>query len=256
VLAPVFLDWRIALWTATVSLIGGLVFMSNTGLAGHPGAELFLTADFILTAALALVAGHLLRMTIQEQNRQAEQFSIFNEELQHRTRNALQLVKAFASRGEQTDPAEFYHTLAGRLDALVKANQLLGIGSFRSCDLAELVSMAMQPFPASAIRAEGPPCTISGEAGLPLMMALHELGTNATKYGALATATGHVAIEWEIADRMVRLFWRETGGPPVSPPQRKGLGSRILSPNRGLRQVDLDYDPAGLRCRMAVPLAS
>jgi two-component sensor histidine kinase len=197
-----------------------------------------------------------LRKEFLELDAQTEQIRSFNAELQHRTKNTLQIVRALASRAARsTEPVEFYNTLSGRLDAMAKANELLGPGSLQTCELGDLVSAAMQPFPAWAIQASGPPCKIAGEPGMQLMMALHELGTNAMKYGALSSEQGRVAIAWHEDDGVIALSWEEQGGPPVSPPTKQGLGSRILSPGGPLRTVDLDYRPEGLVCRLTVAAA-
>jgi two-component sensor histidine kinase len=113
----------------------------------------------------------------------------------------------------------------------------------------------MQPFPAWAIQAKGPACAIAGEPAMQLTMALHELGTNAMKYGSLSADGGRVVISWTRADGAVSLLWEEQGGPPVSPPTKAGLGSRILSPGGPLRTVELDYRPEGVVCRMTVDTA-
>jgi two-component sensor histidine kinase len=253
VLAAIFLDWPFALFAALASLA------VVVGLFGTVAPIQFTTTNYILWGAFAFVTtfmiatGHVLRQTIIELNAQSEWVRAFNAELQHRTKNTLQMVRALASRAARsTDPAEFYRTLAGRLDAMTKANELLGWGSLKSRGLSELVHAALQPFPTWAIQVGGPPCEVAGEAGMQLMMALHELGTNAVKYGALSSDTGRVALTWTTGDGVIDLVWREQGGPPVSPPTRLGLGSRILSPGGALRSVEIDYRPDGVICRMTV----
>jgi two-component sensor histidine kinase len=254
VLAAIFFDWPFAVFAALASL-GTVV-----GLFGAVARIQFTTSNYILWGAFAFITvfligtGHVLRQTILELNAQGEWVRAFNAELQHRTKNTLQIVRVLASRAARsTDPSEFYRMLAGRLDAMIKANELLGWGALKSRDLTELVSAALEPFPTRAIEASGPPCQIGGEPGMQLMMALHELGTNAQKYGALSTDGGRVTLSWSMAkDGVIDLLWREQGGPPVVAPVRLGLGSRILSPSGALRSVDIDYRPEGVTCRMSV----
>lgn len=84
-------------------------------------------------------------------------------------------------------------------------------------------------------------------------MLLHELATNAVKYGALSNDEGRVHLNWDTASDEAVLDWREEGGPVVRPPEQQGLGSRLLTNHGGLRHVSLEFDPAGVRCRIVVP---
>lgn len=253
VLAAVFLDWPFAVFAALASLAtaGGLF-----GIVGHvqfARTTAMLLGAFTFIAIFMIILGHILRQTIIELEAQSEKIRAFNAELQHRTKNTLQIVRALASRAARsTDPVEFYRTLGGRLDALAKANELLRYGSLESSDLGALVKVAMQPFPAWSVDASGPVCTIAGDPGMQLMLVLHELGTNAMKYGALSADGGRVTITWATDGDEIVLAWKESGGPPVKPPIKKGLGSRILSPNGALHAVDLDYRPEGLVCRLVI----
>lgn len=255
VLAAIVLDWQYAAMTAVLSMIiaHGL-FGASIPTQTVPALVLFIA--FVLTALFMIVVGFVLRRTIFELDQQSERFQTYNMELQHRAKNALQVVRALASRAAKApDPVEFYEAFAGRMDLLVKANELLGVGMMRQCDLCEVVRLAMEPFPAAAIQAGGPTARITEEAGMPLMMALHELGTNALKYGALSADGGTVAIDWAIDGDEIHLAWQERGGPPVTPPTRRGLGSRLLVAQGGLKSVDLRFDPAGVACRMVIPAA-
>jgi two-component sensor histidine kinase len=141
------------------------------------------------------------------------------------------------------------------MDLLIQANELLGAGKVRQCELSELTNIGIAPFPDGAISANGPPARIAEDAAMPLIMALHELGTNALKYGALSVDSGSVRITWTTAADEVRLCWREVGGPPVTPPTRRGLGSRLLVSQGALRSVDLQFHPDGVVCRMIIPCA-
>lgn len=256
VLAAVFLEWRYAVFAVLLSLAAVVGLFGGNARILFTVSNYFLWAGFAFTTAFMIATGHVLRKTILELNAYARRTHVFNAELQHRTKNMLQMVRALASRAARaTDPAEFYKTLAGRLDALAKANELLGSGSMQACDLADLIAAAMQPFPAWAVDASGPSVRIAGDPGMQLMMVLHELGTNAMKYGALSADRGRVTIAWSVGEDAIDLRWEERGGPPVTAPGRKGFGSRILSPSGVLRSVDLDFRPAGLVCRMEVETA-
>lgn len=255
VLAAIFLDWRYAGITAGLSIIiAHRLFGATIPTQTVPAVVLFVA--FSLTALFMIVVGFVLRRTIFELDQQSERFQTYNAELQHRAKNALQVVRALASRASKApDPVEFYEALAGRMDLMIRANELLGMGTMRQCELSEVVHMATEPFPRSAIRASGPDVRITEEAGMPLTMALHELGTNALKYGALSIDSGTVDIEWTVQGDEVHLTWRERGGPQVVPPTTRGLGSRLLMAQGGLKSVDLQFHPTGVVCRIVLPAA-
>jgi two-component sensor histidine kinase len=241
--------------TAALSLVIARQLLGVTMTAGAAPTIALLIA-YSLTALFMILVGVVLRRTILELNEQSQRFQSYNAELQHRAKNALQIVRALASRASKApNPVEFYEALAGRMDLLVKANELLGIGMMRQCELKEVARLAMQPFPVAAVNASGPDVRITEEAGMPLMMALHELGTNALKYGALSVDNGTVDIEWTVKDAEIHLSWCETGGPLVHPPTERGLGSRLLVAQGGLKSVDLQFEPIGVVCRMIVPAA-
>jgi two-component sensor histidine kinase len=255
VLAAIFLDWRYAGITAGLSIIiAHRLFGATIPTQTVPALVLFVA--FVLTALFLILVGFILRRTIFELDQQSERFQSYNAELQHRAKNALQVVRALASRAAKApDPVEFYEAFAARMDLLVKANELLGMGQMRQCELSEVTRQAMEPFPQGAIRTAGPEARITEEAGMPLMMALHELGTNALKYGALSVDAGTVDITWTTIGDDIQLVWQERGGPEVLPPKRHGLGSRLLVAQGGMKACELRFDPAGVVCRMVVPAA-
>jgi len=205
--------------------------------------------------------GGLVRIEASEQQR------ILNRELSHRLKNTLAVVQAIASQTLRnvTDVEAAKEALAARLIALGKAHDILLSGEAEGADFRAVLASALaihddrQP---DRFRISGPSIELGAKAALSLALMLHELATNAVKYGALSVPAGHVTVAWEIVDEAgeatVRLTWREAGGPRVVPPARKGFGSRLIE--RGLvgavgGVVRLDYDPAGLVCRLVAPLS-
>ncbi|WP_264423112.1 HWE histidine kinase domain-containing protein [Novosphingobium sp. KCTC 2891] len=253
-LAAIFLDWRHAILTAMLAAVAVEVFFVRAAIAGT-GFVFF--ALYALTIAILVLAGEMLRQVVIENENRATEAEAFNIELQHRAKNALQMMRALASRASQaTDPAEFYALLSGRLDALARSNELLRFGALPSCEVRELVDAALRPFRSGQIIIEGQPCHVHKNAVTPLMMALHELATNATKYGALSVDGGQVALAWRpVPTGTVRFEWQERGGPPVRPPARRGIGARLLQAHGALEQVDLAYDRDGVRCRLEATAA-
>lgn len=205
--------------------------------------------------------GGLVRIEASEQQR------ILNRELSHRLKNTLAVVQAIASQTLRnvTDVEAAKEALAARLIALGKAHDILLSGEGEGADFGAVLASALaihddrQP---DRFRISGPPIELGAQAALSLALMLHELATNAVKYGALSVPAGHVTVAWDVVaeagEPTVRLTWREAGGPRVAPPGRKGFGSRLIE--RGLMGavggvVRLDYDPAGLVCRLVAPLS-
>nr|WP_281384455.1 sensor histidine kinase [Novosphingobium flavum] len=210
-----------------------------------------------MTILVVIATGQVLRRLVQENEAHLKQQETFNAELQHRTKNALQIMRALIARGPRgEDPASYFETLAGRLDALAKANELLRFGALESAELGAMIKAAISPFDAARFELDGPPCQVARQAVTPLMLALHELCTNSTKYGALSVDAGMVAVKWgtagDAAHPGIELVWRETGGPRVRQPTHRGLGTRLLTPHSGLAAVHQDWRPEGLVCSMTV----
>jgi two-component sensor histidine kinase len=228
-----------------------------------PARDLFLAPRdvtgmvvFALSAGLILVAAALLREALFRLNRASTLAQTLNLELQHRVKNNLAVTHGLAMQSMRAgaDPSTFYADFRDRLAALGRAHDLLSSGNWTECGFPELPEAALEPFRSSgAVHISGPRCRTPSNACVPLMLALHELATNALKHGALSSAAGEVSLTWRIEppDRL-RIEWVERGGPPVSPPRRKGLGSRLLVRQTGLASVDLAYDPPGVRCAIVV----
>ena len=257
----IVLGGRYAVAAALASgVIVGRTFMENPWLGQWDAARVALLILFILTVAAIAAIGQVVHELVLENEAHLRQQEAFNIELQHRAKNSLQIMRALISRGPRgEDPATYFQTLAGRLDALAGANELLRFGIEQSAPIERLVYSAIRPFDQRRIATSGPACEVAKGAATPLMMALHELCTNATKYGALSVEGGKVQLCWRLSDDqagMIEMDWRESGGPPVTVPEHRGLGARLLTANGGLKEVHLDWRPDGLCCRMSVQAAS
>jgi two-component sensor histidine kinase len=210
---------------------------------------------FLMSAGMIVAAAATLRRTVRELDANSKREATLNAELQHRVKNNLAVVQALARQTARTspDPAEFNKAFFARLMALAKANDILSTGQWEECRLPHLAKAALKPFDRTgAVRLAGPACIVPAITCVPLVLALHELGTNASKYGALAVATGQVILAWDVVDGAALFRWEETGGPPVEPPKRRGLGSRLLSKQAGLESVTLEFRPEGVACQITV----
>jgi PAS domain S-box-containing protein len=198
---------------------------------------------------------------IHERKVAEEHQRLLINELNHRVKNTLASVQAIAFqtlRGE-VPLAEARARFEARLMALSAAHNLLTEENWVGASLERVVTDATEHLAGGRFDVAGEPLRLAPRAALALAMALHELGTNAAKYGALSVEDGRVSIAWSVDGDRLRLEWRESGGPPVEAPARRGFGSRLIE--RGL-EADLDgraalhFEAAGLRCEIEASLAA
>jgi len=200
---------------------------------------------------------------IHERKVAEEHQRLLINELNHRVKNTLASVQAIAFQTLRGDIplAEARASFEARLMALSGAHNLLTEENWGGASLERVVRDATEHLAGGSARFDvvGEPLRLAPRAALALAMALHELGTNAAKYGALSVEGGRVAISWATDDGRLRFEWRESGGPPVEVPTRRGFGSRLIE--RGLEAdlggaAELRFDPAGLCCRIEASLAA
>ena len=207
---------------------------------------------------------HLIGVSqvVTEQKQAETHRQLLVNELNHRVKNTLAVVQGIAQQSfkDERVPSELRSAFEGRLTALAAAHNVLTRGNWESAPLRKIIDDAVRPFGPGRFTLHGPDLEIAPKPAVSLALALHELATNAAKYGALTTETGHVELGWSVvpAEKFgFTLRWCEKGGPPVSPPQRRGFGSRLIE--RGLAselggEVTMDYRPEGLCCEIRAPL--
>ncbi len=190
---------------------------------------------------------------------------LLTHELEHRIKNILAMVSAIASQTlrNSTDIAAASATFTERLRALANAHDILNKTRWTSASIREVVENTIATFPAERIAVSGPALPINPKMALTLALAVNELATNALKYGALSTPDGKVTIVWSLRPSVERpgetrliWTWRERGGPPVTPPSRRGFGrfliERVLGTDFG-GSVEIDYNPDGVECVLNAP---
>jgi len=230
-------------------------------------AEGFTLACECYCSALTDPAGRLISVNLQildvsERRRAEETQRLLIGELNHRVKNTLASVQAIAQQTlrHSSGPVDFAPTFLGRIRALAAAHSLLSDATWRDASLRELIEgqLAIGAVGADRLRAEGPDLELAPEPALHLALVLHELVTNAHKYGALSVPHGRIELFWRVADGMLELDWAEQGGPPVAPPSRKGFGSALIE-----RSLQADggsavptYGAGGIGWRLAVPVLS
>lgn len=200
--------------------------------------------------------------------RAEEQRVLLLNELNHRIKNTLATVQSIVDQtlraGGVVGPVRT--SLTNRLIALAKAHDVLVEESWSGADLRSVIEQTLLPYrqpKADAFLLDGPPVRLSPQQALSLSLGLHELTTNAIKYGALSAPAGEVHITWNLAldgdgRRSMNLLWEERGGPPVCTPARTGFGARLISRtfaggNSGRSR--LDFHREGLRCVFDLPLS-
>ena len=177
-------------------------------------------------------------------------------ELDHRVKNVLAAVQALAVQTAKrtTSLDSFLSTFSGRLKSMASANELLTAARWRGAAIAHLAAAELGGIAPGQTRWEGPELFLTPRAANALSLALHELATNAVKYGALSVESGRVEVRWaQVADGGFELFWTETGGPPVVVPTHKGFGSTLLGQVTGRElngEVELEYRRGGVNVRL------
>ena len=208
------------------------------------------------------VQGH----DVSEEVDARERHQLLIDELNHRVKNTLAVVQGLAAQSfrEVEGSEDARATFEARLKALSAAHSLLTERSWRSASLTETISNSVEATAGKLldrVSMEGPDIALSPQTAVSLSMIVHELSTNAIKYGALSNDKGRVAVHWWVqhsdGGRELILDWIESGGPPVAEPTRRGFGSRLIE--RGVaagRQgnVSMSFEPGGLHCQMSAPL--
>ena len=199
---------------------------------------------------------------ITDRKRAEEQRDLLMNELDHRVKNILATVQSIVAqtlRNSAVDPAVL-RVIEGRLITLGNVNAMLTQKNWDSAEIHEVVAAALRPHETPGrprFTVDGPELRLGPKSAVAFSMAVHELATNAVKYGALSSEAGRVEVRWSTADARFRWQWRESGGPPVTAPARRGFGSRMIERALAIQfsgQATIDYDPAGIVCIIDAPL--
>ena len=211
-----------------------------------------------------IVGASKIARDITEQKRREEQINLLAREADHRTKNLLALAQATVHLTNGETAAELKTAIEGRLRALANAHTLLAQSRWAGADLRNLALGELSPYCAaddgkddSRARIEGPSLMLEQQPAQAIALALHELTTNAVKYGALSVPSGRIALTWRLQSvNRLLVRWIETGGPPVTPPVHKGFGTRVMT--RICEQLNgelkFDWRADGLICDIAIDI--
>lgn len=198
------------------------------------------------------------RNLLEERREWERQQRVLQREATHRMKNTLAMVQAVVTQSlrNATNIDEAARTVSARIQALGRAQDMLTETAWETADIREVVQAAIAPHTDGSERfvIEGGPADLSAQQSMGLALAIHEMSTNAAKYGALSNQNGRVHLAWQVEpDRTFRFDWRESGGPPVVLPLKKGFGSRLTErvvPTYFAGRAELDYANEGVRYRL------
>jgi two-component sensor histidine kinase/AmiR/NasT family two-component response regulator len=206
-------------------------------------------------------AAEQLRAEVHERKQAEERLTILVQELAHRVKNLLSVFQSITTRtltaGRSVDEAR--EILIGRLQSLGHAHELLTEACGTGTDLHDVVRAEIAGF-SERVRVTGPPVALSASGAQTFALILHELSTNAAKYGAHSNETGEVTVKWTLggnsSDRYMDFSWKERGGPPVQPAQHEGFGLSLITAMGSSPAAEpvIAFPPEGFSCMIRVPL--
>jgi PAS domain S-box-containing protein len=246
-------------------------FRTETRVIDHTGAVRWLRCEGVprLDDGQRFLGYTGCNVDITDAKLAEEHLILLIHELNHRVKNTLATVQSIAVqslRGLDGPEAEAARgAFEARLLALARVHDVLTRESWDGAEMSAVVADAIRPLDVggdapSRFRVEGPPLRLPPRLALSMAMALHELGTNAVKYGALSNEDGTISIQWAVRrkdETQLFLCWKESGGPPVKKPTRTGFGSRLIERSLARElagEVNLIYEPTGVVCTIEAPV--
>jgi two-component sensor histidine kinase len=254
--------------TAAIALLLSCFAVWGTISNAGPFVRSNLNDSFLLLLAFMIsVSVPSLALSAEEavRRRHQDHVNLVMRELSHRSKNLLSIVQSMASQvARQTKSFDdFYAGFSRRLCAFGETHDLLVDSDWHGADIRDLIRIQLAPFPGvgkDCVLIEGPQVRLNPKAAEQIGLAVHELGTNAARHGALSEPTGIVKIRWEQdacrPNPVLRIVWEEFGGPPVHRPQRQGFGDVVLTrlvPTSLQGTASLEFDPQGVKWVLQVP---
>ena len=222
----------------------------------HPGTQNYGEfTDFVmylLSAALTISFAHYCRVVLKQLHKRNLVNEILAKELQHRSKNVCAVIDVILRKSLANDP-ERAKKVFGRIKAMMYANELLTVSQTRLLTLKQLLLQAFAPYGDDRLQAFGPEILVEPDTARHLILLVHELVTNAVKYGSLSRLSGRVSVIWQGDGDTIVLNWKESGGPRIESPKREGFGSQLMAAcvkalSGGMQQ---DFAPDGLACSVS-----
>jgi two-component sensor histidine kinase len=234
------------------AVVGWWVFLPPHLTTSRAEIELLL---YLCTCALIIWCADIYRRLASRLKNEEKLRKIAVEELAHRLKNKIASIQSIISY-QLRDQPRLREEIVARLIALSGTDDLIMASQGQGASIRAILSTELRPYGLSRISMEGPNILLTPTFALTMALMVHELATNAAKYGALSHTVGRISIWWSLTDRTMNLEWRESGGPLVIPPAKRGFGLELLS--RGLEQfngaVETIFEKNGVICRMKAVL--
>jgi HAMP domain-containing protein/two-component sensor histidine kinase len=220
-----------------------------------------------LTNSIGIVLNSIAAtMQTEELNRELEnrvaertaELEFLAREVDHRAKNILAVVQSICRLSKAEDPEAYLSAVEGRIRSLSIAHTLLSESRLEGADLCKLVGQVLAPYRPGAIVTEGPDILLQPRTAQTIGLTLHELATNAAKYGALTASLGTVTLRWDIEKGALNMTWKEAGGPSVESPIKSGYGMQVIggSAEQLGGEASFEWQPSGLRCSLVIPLGA
>ena len=215
------------------------------------------TASLDTSGKVVRIAG--VTIDITDRKGAEERQALLAREVDHRAKNAMAIVQSFVRLTKADNVTDYANVIEGRIKALSRAHAILSDSRWQGADLAKLVDEELAPYRSGGddrISVAGAHVVLDPTTAQTLALALHELATNGTKYGALSRASGKLAIKWQVHPDAILIDWRESGGPPTNAPRKTGFGTKIITSSieRQLGgRAEFNWRREGLACTLRVP---
>jgi two-component sensor histidine kinase len=239
--------------TIASTIIVRLFFVPSYLHTGSPGYGEFV--DFLMylvSAALTIAFAHYCRVVLKRLHKRNLTNEILARELQHRSKNICAVIDVIVRKSLADDP-ERANKVFGRIKTMMHAHELLTASQPQLLTLKQLLHEAFAPYGEDRLQAFGPEIAIEPDVARHLVLLVHELVTNAVKYGSLSRLSGRVRVEWRQEGNTIALIWKEIDGPAVEPPQRSGFGSHLITACLKALSGTLQqrFSPDGFYCSMS-----
>jgi two-component sensor histidine kinase len=245
-----------------VLVLSTLVGTAWTDPTGQSAITFYMASALLFLAVAGMIVFFVDALMVAQKKlrQQDQQLELINRELKHRIKNLFAIADSVCQQTINAGGSakEMSRAVSGRILAIASAQDLLSTTATEGAEMKEIVgklASSLAPTP-SRIRVEGEPYRLPVDATTPFALILHELATNALKYGAWSKENGWVHVKWTATSELLQFKWREHDGPALAPPVREGLGRKLIKSSLPGARVDHSFKPDGLQCEIDLPLAT
>ena len=255
--ATVVAGWSAGVLASLLSLTAVLWFFLPSRFLLHllSWREIADIGIYVVISAIVVAITERYRSLVRQLREEEHYRRLIVDELRHRLTNKSATLEAIIRRELRADSCAL-EKISGRLRAIAATDELIANSNERGASIGDVLKAELEPYDFSRVWLRGAPTRLPPRPAVTLALVLHELATNAAKYGALSVPQGRLAISWQTGGRDLTIDWIESGGPPVKPPSRQGFGGKLfqsaLAPYHG--RVHCEFEPIGLRCRISLTL--